>query len=65
MARTYQKSSLSIWREGGSERTRFCTSDIRSMDSGWVLAHEPPPAPSFRREAFIRRENICDMPSAS
>lgn len=65
LARMYQKSSLSTWRETGSERTRFCTSDMRSMDSGWVLAQEPPPAPSFRREAFIRRENICAMPWAS
>ncbi len=46
-------------------RTRFWMSDMRSMDSGWVLAQEPPPAPSFRREAFIRRANICDMPLAS
>ncbi|MNT25138.1 hypothetical protein D3C72_1606450 [compost metagenome] len=61
----YQKSSLSTWRVAGMDRARFWTSDMRSIDSGWVLAHEPPPAPSFRREAFIRRANIWDMPSAS
>ncbi len=44
---------------------RFCTSDMRSMDNGWVLAHAPPPVPSFRREAFINRANMWDMPAGS
>ena len=61
----YQKSSLSTCRVGGCERARFCTSDMRSMDSGCVLAQEPPPMPSFRREAFISRPNMSDMPCGS